>query len=117
MIHRWLHQPPQLQIRSQNRLRGCLHQQLTARFLPKEADQQRRSDRIHRSDLMEAARETPGVMPRPFGFTNVAATFQDALRGKFINQVEDVHPLADQIAPYAADQLFYLKLSHALIFF
>ena len=75
------------------------------------------SDSIHRSDLLEAARETPGVTALPFGFTNVAATFQDALRGKFINQVEDVHPLANQIAPYATDQTFYLKLSHALIFF
>ena len=36
-------------------------------------------------------------MALPFGFTNVAATYQDALRGKFIDQVGDVHPLADQI--------------------
>ena len=35
-------------------------------------------------------------MALPFGFTNVAATFQDALRGKFIDQVVDVNPLADQ---------------------
>ena len=68
-------------------------------------------------DLSEAARETLGVMALPSGFTNVAATYQDALRGKFVDQVGVVHPLADQIMPYAIDQTFYLKLSHALIFF
>ena len=46
-------------------------------------------------DLLE---ETPRVTALPFGLTNVAATYQDALRGKFIDQVGDVHPLADQIA-------------------
>ena len=49
-------------------------------------------------DLSEAIRETPGVTALPFGLTNVAATYQDALRGKFADQVGDVHPLADQIA-------------------
>ena len=34
-------------------------------------------------DLSEAARETPGVVALPFGLTNVAATDQEALRGKF----------------------------------
>ena len=34
----------------------------------------------------------------PFRLTNVAATFQDALRGKFADQVECAHLLADQIA-------------------
>ena len=37
-------------------------------------------------------------MALPFGFTNAAAAYQDALRGKFADQVGDVHPLADQIA-------------------
>ena len=37
-------------------------------------------------------------MVLPFGFTNIAAAYQDALRGKFTNQVGDIHPLADQIA-------------------
>ena len=37
-------------------------------------------------------------MALPFGFTNVAATYQDALRGKFTDQVGDIYPLADQIA-------------------
>ena len=37
-------------------------------------------------------------MALPFGLTNVAATYQESLRGKFANQVGDVHPLADQIA-------------------
>jgi len=48
--------------------------------------------------LSEAARQTPGVTALPFGLTNVAATYQDALRGKFADQVGDAHPLADQIA-------------------
>ena len=68
-------------------------------------------------DLSESARETPGVTALPFGFTNVAAAYQHALRGRFANKVEDVHPLTDQIVPYATDQSFCLKLSHALIFF
>ena len=37
-------------------------------------------------------------MALPFGLANTAATFQDALRGKFADQVGDVHSLADQIA-------------------
>ena len=36
-------------------------------------------------------------MALPFGLTNTTATYQDALRGKFADQVEDIHPLADQI--------------------
>ena len=36
-------------------------------------------------------------MALPFGLTNVAATCQDALRGKFGDQVECAHLLADQI--------------------
>ena len=56
-------------------------------------------------------------MALPFGFTNVAAAYQDALRGRFTDQVGDFHPHANQITPYAADQTFCLKLSHALIFF
>ena len=46
-------------------------------------------------DLSKAAQETPGVTTLPFGLTNVAAAYQDALRGKFTDQVGDVHPLAD----------------------
>ena len=48
--------------------------------------------------LSEAARQTPGVMALPFGLANTAATYQDALRGKFADQVGDIHPLADQFA-------------------
>ena len=33
-----------------------------------------------------------------FELTNVAATYQDALRGKFADQVGDVQPPTDQIA-------------------
>ena len=68
-------------------------------------------------DLSEAAWETPGVTALPFGFANAATAYQHALRGRFTDQVEDILPLTDPIASYAADQSFYLKLSHALIFF
>ena len=34
-------------------------------------------------DLPEVARQTLGVMALPFELTNVAATYQDALKGKF----------------------------------
>ena len=37
-------------------------------------------------------------MALPFRLTNVAATYQDALRGKFTDQVGDARPLADQLA-------------------
>ena len=37
-------------------------------------------------------------MALPFGLTSVAAAYQDALRGKFADQVGEVHPLVDQIA-------------------
>ena len=67
-------------------------------------------------DLSEVAQETLGVTALPFGFTNVAAAYQHALRGRLADQVEDVHPFTNQIVPYATDQLFCLKLSHALIF-
>ena len=33
----------------------------------------------------------------PFRLTSVATTYQDALRGKFADQVGDIYPLADQI--------------------
>jgi len=48
--------------------------------------------------LSKAARETPRVTDLPFGFANTAVAYQDALRGKFADQVGDVHPPADQIA-------------------
>ena len=37
-------------------------------------------------------------MALPFGLANTAATFQDALGGKFADQVGDTHPFADQFA-------------------
>jgi len=49
-------------------------------------------------DLPKAARKTLGVAALPFGLANATATFQDALKGKFTDQVGDVHPLSDQIA-------------------
>ena len=48
-------------------------------------------------NLSEAARKTPGVTALPFGLTIVAATYQGALRGKFVDQVGCAHPLTDQI--------------------
>ena len=47
------------------------------------------------SDLLEAEHQTPGVMALPFGLTSVAAAYQDALRGKFSDQVGDIQPLAN----------------------
>ena len=38
-------------------------------------------------------------MTLPLRLTNVAATYQDALRGKFTDQLGDVHPLTDQVSP------------------
>ena len=49
-------------------------------------------------NLSEAAQKTLGVAALPFGLTNVATSFQDALRGKFTDQVGGIHPLTDQIA-------------------
>ena len=37
-------------------------------------------------------------MALPFRLTNITATYQDALRGKFADQVGDVQPPTDQIA-------------------
>ena len=46
-------------------------------------------------DLSEAAWEIAGVMALPFRFTNVAAVYQQALRGKWFDQVDCVRLLAD----------------------
>ena len=48
---------------------------------------------------MEADQETLEVTALPFVLTSIAATYQDALRGKFINQVGHIYPLADQLSP------------------
>ena len=37
-------------------------------------------------------------MALPFGLTSIAASYQDALRGKFTDQVGNIYPLVDQIA-------------------
>ena len=37
-------------------------------------------------------------MALPFGLTSIVATYQDALSGKFADQVRDIYPLTDQIA-------------------
>ena len=49
-------------------------------------------------NLLKVAQQTPGVTTLPLGLANAAAMYQDALRGKFTDQVENIHPLADQIA-------------------
>ena len=38
-------------------------------------------------DLSEGARETTRAMALPFGFSNTAATYQHALRGKLADQI------------------------------
>ena len=62
-------------------------------------------------DLSEAARETPGVVALPFGLTNIAATYQEALWGKFTDQVVDVRPPADQIADQLSSAVNMLHVS------
>ena len=37
--------------------------------------------------LSEVARQTLGIRALPFGLANIAATYQDTLRGKFADQV------------------------------
>ena len=49
-------------------------------------------------DPSEADHETPKVTALPFGLTSIVATYQDALRGKFTDQVGDIYPLIDLIA-------------------
>ena len=60
------------------------------------------------SDLSE---ETPRVTALPFGLTNVAATYQDALRGKFADQVGAIHPLAEQITDQVLPTINMLHIS------
>ena len=67
-------------------------------------------------DQLEATQKTLGVATLPFRLTNIAATFQDALRGKFADQVGDVHPLANQITdqpPLAVNMLHVGRSSGA----
>ena len=66
--------------------------------LPGWCDLQRQRRPPFDPNLSEAARKTLGVAALPFGLTNVATSFQDALRGKFTDQVGGIHPLTDQIA-------------------
>ena len=40
-----------------------------------------------------SARQASGLAALPFGLTNAAATYQDALRGKFADQIADQLPL------------------------
>ena len=54
-------------------------------------------------------------MALPFGFTNVAATYQAALRGKFTDQVGDVHPLADQITDQLPPPINMLHVGRCLV--
>ena len=50
-------------------------------------------------------------MALPFGLANAAATFQDALRGKFADQVGDAHPLTDQFADQPPPAINMLHVS------
>ena len=50
-------------------------------------------------------------MALPFGLANVAATFQDALRGKFADQMGDAHPFADQFADQPRSVINMLHVS------
>ena len=55
-------------------------------------------------------------MALPFGLANTATTFQDDLRGRFTDQVGDIHPLTDQIAdqpPSAVNMLHVSRCSGA----
>ena len=56
-------------------------------------------------DLSKATRKAPGVAALPFGLTNIAVAYQDALRGKFADQVGDVQSSADQITDQLTNQL------------
>ena len=62
------------------------------------------------TDLPEAAQKTPGVAALPFGLANIATTFQDALRGKFTDQVGDIYPLADLIADQLSPTVNMLQI-------
>ena len=47
----------------------------------------------------------------PFGLTNIAAAYQDAIRGKFADQVGDVQPPADQITDQPLSAVNMLHVS------
>ena len=53
-------------------------------------------------------------MALPFGLTNVAATYQNDLRGKFADQVGDVDPLAEQIADQPPPAVNMLHIGRCL---
>ena len=49
-------------------------------------------------------------MALSFGLTSVAATYQDALRGKFVDRAGDIYPLADQIADQLSPTINMLQI-------
>ena len=61
-------------------------------------------------DLSEADQETPGVTALPFGLTSITASYKDALRGKFADQVGDIYPLADLIADQLSPTVNMLQI-------
>ena len=65
-------------------------------------------------DLSKAARDTLRVTALPFGLTSVAAAYQDALRGKFADQVGYIHPLIDQIADQLSPTVNMLHVGRRL---
>ena len=50
-------------------------------------------------------------MALPFGLTGITATYHDALRGKFADQVGDIYPLADPIADQLSPTVNMLQIS------
>ena len=49
-------------------------------------------------------------MALPFGLISIVATYQDALRGKFADQVGDIYPLADQIVDQLSPTVNMLQI-------
>ena len=49
-------------------------------------------------------------MALPFGLTSIAASYKDALRCKFTDQVGDIYPLADQIADQLSPTVNMLQI-------
>ena len=49
-------------------------------------------------------------MALPFGLTSIAASYKDALRGKFTDQVGDIYPLTNQIADQLSPTVNMLQI-------
>ena len=49
-------------------------------------------------------------MALPFGLTSIAASYEDALWGKFTDQVGDIYPLTDQIIDHHSPTVNMLQI-------